>query len=367
MAAHHSPALQVQPSNPMEDLWWNKLALPPHMEISSIRADETSSMIKDGVLLQDFVRHKSDGIIFLVDAREQRSEHSSALPYYLKKFVSRIRETEDSPLLVLLDNAEEEETTPVHVLQETVRKSLIAQNRGSQCYYEQLTPGPAKDFGQLLDWPCAPSASPPSSSTAKASSSSASNAPPPASSYLQPSTSNPRPPSLSFLTLAVFAIVCNNLGGTALLPTYHRLSGFLTGTQFDALTVLNSMSFFGDALPGFAADRVERFNTLACLIVLTLVTMEAVWLPFGAGSEVALYTVVCLFRSSSGGWVSLSLSPVCAGQLCRTEEYRTFYRTLHFSDEHRKRDNVPVSGQLVHDDTEGVGGVPFGYALCGSY
>lgn len=79
--------------------------------------------------------------------------------------------------------------------------------------------------------------------------------------------------------------------------------------------------------------------------------MAAVCLPFGASSEVALYTAVCLFGFSSGGWASLSLSPVCAGQLCRTEEYRRFYRTLHFSDEHRKRDNMPVSGQLVRTTT----------------
>lgn len=98
---------QVQHSA-IQELWWNKLALPPHMNITSIQADDTGAMIGYGSRLQELVRGESDGIIFLVDAVERRSLRSDMLPYTLEKFVSSLQETEDSVLLVLLDHTEEE-------------------------------------------------------------------------------------------------------------------------------------------------------------------------------------------------------------------------------------------------------------------
>lgn len=92
----------------IHELWWNKLALPPYMNITSIQADDTGAMIGYGSRLQELVRAESDSIIFLVDAVERRSLHSEMLPYTLEKFVSSLQETEDNVLLVLLDHTEEE-------------------------------------------------------------------------------------------------------------------------------------------------------------------------------------------------------------------------------------------------------------------
>ncbi|RAL09602.1 MFS general substrate transporter [Aspergillus homomorphus CBS 101889] len=128
-------------------------------------------------------------------------------------------------------------------------------------------------------------------------------------------------PRLCFLTAAVFAFEFIMFGCAALLPTYVRFSGISTNVQLYSLTALNSMSLLGRVLPGFAADQVGLFNVLLCLVVVTLVVMAAVWLPFGSRD-------VAIFGFGSGGW--LSLAPVCAGQLCRTEEYGRFYGTVYF-------------------------------------
>jgi MFS family permease len=161
-----------------------------------------------------------------------------------------------------------------------------------------------------------------------------------------------RSPRLCFLTVAVFAFEFIIFGCAALLPTYVRFAGLSSDVQFYSLTVLNSMSLLGRILPGFAADQVGRFNTLLCLVIITLLIMAAVWLPVGSRDEITLYIVVAIFGFGSGGW--LSLAPVCAGQLCRTEEYGRFYGTVYFVASFGVLLTVPVGGDLLQSTTPQV-------------
>ncbi|RAH42606.1 MFS general substrate transporter [Aspergillus brunneoviolaceus CBS 621.78] len=154
-----------------------------------------------------------------------------------------------------------------------------------------------------------------------------------------------RSPRLCFLALAVFSFEFIIFGCAALLPTYARYAGFSSQEQFYTLTVLNSMSLLGRVLPGLAADFLGRFNILLAMMILTLVVMTAVWVPFGSRSEATLYAVVAVFGFGSGGWISLA--PVCAGQLCRTEEYGRFYGTVYSVAAFGTLLTVPVGGQLL--------------------
>lgn len=156
-------------------------------------------------------------------------------------------------------------------------------------------------------------------------------------------------PRLFFLAVAVFAFEFIIFGCAALLPTYVRYSGLDLDVQFYSLTVLNSMSLLGRILPGFAADRMGRFNILLSLAVITLLIMASVWIPFGSYNEATLYAVVAIFGFGSGGWISLA--PVCAGQLCRTEEYGRFYGTIYCIAAFGVLLTVPVGGELLQSTT----------------
>lgn len=156
-------------------------------------------------------------------------------------------------------------------------------------------------------------------------------------------------PRLCFLAMAVFAFEFIIFGCAALLPTYVRYSGLDLDVQFYSLTVLNSMSLVGRVLPGIAADLFGRFNILLTLACITLVIMGSVWIPFGSQNEVTLYAVVAIFGFGSGGWVSLA--PVCAGQLCRTEEYGRFYGTIYSVAAFGVLLTVPVGGELLQSTT----------------
>lgn len=156
-------------------------------------------------------------------------------------------------------------------------------------------------------------------------------------------------PRLCFLAVAVFAFEFIIFGCAALLPTYVRYSGLDLDVQFYSLTVLNSMSLVGRVLPGVAADLFGRFNILLTLACITLVIMGSVWIPFGSQNEATLYAVVAIFGFGSGGWVSLA--PVCAGQLCRTEEYGRFYGTIYSVAAFGVLLTVPVGGELLQSTT----------------
>ncbi|KAK5046343.1 hypothetical protein LTR84_008487 [Exophiala bonariae] len=155
--------------------------------------------------------------------------------------------------------------------------------------------------------------------------------------------------SFTFLAIAVFTFEFIIFGCAALLPTYVRFAGFGEDTQFYTLAVLNGMSFLGRTLPGFAADRIGRFNVLLILVSTTMLMMAVIWLPFGSSSVGTIYAVAALFGFGSGGW--LSLAPVCAGQLCRTEEYGRFYGTIYSMAAFGVLLTVPIGGQLLDSTT----------------
>ncbi|KAJ5287009.1 MFS general substrate transporter [Penicillium angulare] len=156
-------------------------------------------------------------------------------------------------------------------------------------------------------------------------------------------------PRLVFLAVALFAFEFIIFGCAALLPTYVRYAGLNVDVQFYSLTVLNSMSLLGRILPGFMADQIGRFNILLLMAALTLIMMAAVWIPFGSQDEATLYAVVAIFGFGSGGWISLA--PVCAGQLCKTEEYGRFYGTLYSVAAFGVLLTVPIGGELLQSTT----------------
>jgi MFS family permease len=157
---------------------------------------------------------------------------------------------------------------------------------------------------------------------------------------------------LCFLAVAVFSFEFIIFGCAALLPTYVRYAGFSEDVQFYSLTLLNGMSLFGRVLPGFAADQVGRFNILLSMVCVTLIIMAGVWLPYGSHDDGTLYAVVAIFGFGSGGW--LSLAPVCAGQLCKTEEYGRFYGTVYSVAAFGVLLTVPVGGKLLQSTTPRV-------------
>ncbi|KAF2178805.1 MFS general substrate transporter [Zopfia rhizophila CBS 207.26] len=150
----------------------------------------------------------------------------------------------------------------------------------------------------------------------------------------------------SLLTISVFGFEVVLFGALGILPTYATLSAdYPTDTGFYLIAIMNGVSCLGRLLPGYAADKIGRFNTLFIMIIFTLAWMLILWLPFGHRSLPALYCFVALFGFGTGSW--MALTPACIGQLCRAEEFGRYYGTLYFIASLATLVCIPISGELV--------------------
>ena len=114
--------------------------------------------------------------------------------------------------------------------------------------------------------------------------------------------------------------------------------------------ILNAASFFGRWLPGYVADRWGRYNTMILTMALCTIFPLAFWLPGslfgGARGSVALAVLFTLgFGFSSGS--GISLTPVCVGQLCNTDEYGRYYATCYTIVSIGCLTGVPIAGEIL--------------------
>lgn len=82
---------------------------------------------------------------------------------------------------------------------------------------------------------------------------------------------------------------------------YNGMSANLAGYL---LAVLNAVSIFGRTLPGLAADRVGRYNTMIVTSFLSTILVLALWLP--ARGNVPYILFAAFYGFSSGAFVSLA-------------------------------------------------------------
>jgi predicted MFS family arabinose efflux permease len=130
---------------------------------------------------------------------------------------------------------------------------------------------------------------------------------------------------------------------------------------FKALAVLNAGSAIGRFLPGVFADHVGRFNAMIVLLFMCMLTTLAFWMPaallgnhpsnmatdFTASPSMKplIISYALLFGFASGA--NISLTPVCVGQLCRTEEYGRYYATCYMIVSFSCLTGLPIAGALL--------------------
>lgn len=135
-----------------------------------------------------------------------------------------------------------------------------------------------------------------------------------------------REPRFLLTTLSIFFIEWGLFIPITYISSYALSYGLPTKLSYQLLAILNGGSFFGRLLPGYAADRLGRFNALIVTVTMCLVCNACLWLPAGH-SKPLLIVYCCLFGFASGS--NISLTPVCIGQLCKTEHYGRYYSTAY--------------------------------------
>lgn len=129
--------------------------------------------------------------------------------------------------------------------------------------------------------------------------------------------------TFTLITLGIFALEFAMFGVFGLLPTYATAANFPASTGYALVAISNGCSTFGRLLPGLAGDYFGHFNVLVCMILCTAAFTGAILVPFGSSSLKALYIFSALWGFGSGSFISLT--PVCMGKTCETEDYGRYY------------------------------------------
>ncbi|KAH8818472.1 major facilitator superfamily domain-containing protein [Hyaloscypha sp. PMI_1271] len=156
-----------------------------------------------------------------------------------------------------------------------------------------------------------------------------------------------RRPAFSLTVLGVFLLEFALFVPLTYITSYSRSMGFSSSVSSAVLPVLNVGSVFGRCLPGYFADIYGRYNIAILAIILTAFSVFDIWLPFGH-TPPGLVIFALLFGLSSGS--SISLTPVCVGQLCPVEQYGRYYSTCFSIVSIGCLTGVPLAGMILDAD-----------------
>ncbi|OJJ46998.1 hypothetical protein ASPZODRAFT_65198 [Penicilliopsis zonata CBS 506.65] len=153
-----------------------------------------------------------------------------------------------------------------------------------------------------------------------------------------------RDPKFALTAIGMYFIEWGLFIPISYISSYALAHGVSTQLSYQILAVLNAGSIFGRALPGYFADVFGRFNALIVTVALCLVCNACLWLL--AGNNLPLLVVYCVvFGFASGS--NISLTPVCIGQLCKTEHYGRYYATGYTIVSLGTLTGMPIAGEIL--------------------
>jgi MFS family permease len=128
------------------------------------------------------------------------------------------------------------------------------------------------------------------------------------------------------------------------LTSYSLSHGVSERFSYQLLAILNVGSVIGRWLPGYFADKLGRFNAMILTVLLCLLSTLCIWLPAGNSlPAIIVYAIVFGFASGS----NISLTPVCVGQLCKTEQYGRYYATCYTIVSIGSLTGIPIAGSIL--------------------
>lgn len=153
-----------------------------------------------------------------------------------------------------------------------------------------------------------------------------------------------RDPVFTLTTAGVFFCEWGLFIPLSYISSYAIANGIDQAFAYQLLALFNVGSLFGRWLPGYLADRFGRFNSMIFFCLLCLVASVALWLP-AKGSVPLLVIMSLTFGFASGS--NIGLTPVCVGQLCKTENYGRYYASAFTIVSFGCLTGVPIGGQII--------------------
>jgi len=171
--------------------------------------------------------------------------------------------------------------------------------------------------------------------------------------------------AMAFTTLGVLFVDLAYFIPITYLPSYYLsrrhldTSSTITGSAafaYQLLAILNASSCFGRLISGSLGDHFGHYNTMIASLFLCVTSIVALWLPdilTPSSSPALLIVFVIVFGFVSGS--NVSLTPICLGQLCNTQDYGRYYASCYTAVAFGVLVSLPAAGGIL-DACGGVEG-----------
>ncbi len=161
-------------------------------------------------------------------------------------------------------------------------------------------------------------------------------------------------PPFALVSLGIFLMEWGIFIPLSYIAPYATSNGHSSAFGFQIIAILNAGSFFGRWLAGMVADMIGRVNTLILSILTCTIACLALWLP-AENSTAMIIVFAVIFGFVSGS--NLSLSPVCVGQMCKTEHYGRYFSTCWMFVAFGTLTALPIGGQILSANGESYTGL----------
>jgi MFS family permease len=164
--------------------------------------------------------------------------------------------------------------------------------------------------------------------------------------------------AMAVTTAGVFFIEWAYFVPVTYVPSYYLARQNLRGGDavsgdaafaYQLLAILNGASCIGRYLPGYISDKIGRYNTMILGSFLAMAAVLGLWLPDATSSQppsIALIIVfVVVFGFASGA--NITLTPICIGQLCNTQEYGRYYASAFTCCAFGCLTSIPIAGNIL--------------------
>ncbi|KAF2638173.1 MFS general substrate transporter [Massarina eburnea CBS 473.64] len=164
--------------------------------------------------------------------------------------------------------------------------------------------------------------------------------------------------SYALLTVGIYMMEWALFIPITYLTSFAASTGVLPPEfSYQILAIFNAGSCLGRLAAGFIADRLGRFNSMIAALALCTATTLSLWLPTSlltpdptSASSKAVIEALCIVYALIFGFASgsnISLTPVCVGQLCDTNEYGRYYATCYTIVSFGTLTGIPIAGSLI--------------------
>ncbi|KAK5774239.1 hypothetical protein RI543_004528 [Arxiozyma heterogenica] len=129
------------------------------------------------------------------------------------------------------------------------------------------------------------------------------------------------------------------------IASYSLEMGNSVTTSYNIIMASNIVGILGRYIPGYVADKwMGRFNIMITTNFVCFILNLVIWLPFGK-HVIALWIYICLYGFFSGS--VLSMTPVCIGQISRTDDFGKRYATAYCLQAFLIIPAIPIGGAII--------------------